>query len=219
MSRPWLPRTSAAGDLLWEQDMSGLYLNFGFFALIASITPGPSNLVSLMIGSRRGTRAALPFILGASLSMALILLLAGLGLAELIERQPLLKLGMGLLGALWMTLLAWKLATADEEPPTAGAAPPAAGWLQGAGLQVVNPKAWMMALSTISLFSLPGDSALHVFRLALIFFFIAIPCQMLWSWLGQSSTRVGCFRRWRPWIYRSLAGLLLLSVWSAVLFG
>jgi len=86
------------------------------------------------------------------------------------------------------------------------------------GLQLVNPKAWMMALSTASLFAWPGaDSLAHVSRLALIFFLVALSCQLLWSWLGQSVQALEGFRRRQIWINRLLATVLVLLVWSAAL--
>ncbi|MDO6459319.1 LysE family translocator [Granulosicoccaceae sp. 1_MG-2023] len=198
--------------------MLSLYLNFSAFAFAASITPGPTNLISLMIGTRRGAPAALPFILGASFSMALILWLSGMGLAPWIGRYPWLRTGLTLAGALWMSYLAWKLAFAKSVTSTQTHRTQTPGWLQGAGLQWVNPKTWMMALSTLSLFALPGADGLHhVSRLALIFFVVAVPCQLVWGCLGQSASRLQQFSRWEAWINRTLALALLLIVWGAVL--
>ncbi|WP_027858705.1 LysE family translocator [Marinobacterium jannaschii] len=197
--------------------MLSLYLNFCLFAFIASITPGPSNLISLMIGTRRGIWAALPFIWGASVCMTLILWLAGAGLAPVIVGSPLLKLVMSWGGGLWMSWLAWKLFFAA--PSQAGQdRGKTIGWLQGAALQLVNPKAWMMALSTTAIFSLPDAQNLqHTSMLAALFFLVAVPCQLCWSWLGQSAAQLAGFPRWEVKINRILALALLATVWSALL--
>lgn len=195
--------------------MLNLYLSFGVFAFAASITPGPSNLISLMIGIRQGALAALPFIFGASVSMASILWCAGLGLAQYILRYPALKISLTLAGALWMSWLAWKLVRSAPLQQMSECASAPLGWLQGAGLQLVNPKAWMMAIATLSLFALPGADVLsHVTWLALIFFLVALPCQLAWSWLGQSASRLQHFARWERWINRLLALVLLVIVWG-----
>ncbi len=197
--------------------MLSLYLNFCLFAFIASITPGPTNLISLMIGTRQGAMAAMPFIWGASVSMTLILWLSGIGLASIILSYPLLKLGMSWGGGLWLSWLAWKLFSASPGPAQQQDSEPV-GWLQGAGLQLVNPKAWMMALSTIAIFTLPdSDELQHISWLALIFFVIAVPCQLCWSWLGQTARGMKSFPRWEVRINRLLALSLLATVWSALL--
>lgn len=54
-------------------------------------------------------------------------------------------------------------------------------------------------------------------RLALIFFLVALSCQLLWSWLGQSVQALEGFRRRQIWINRLLATVLVLLVWSAAL--
>lgn len=91
------------------------------------------------------------------------------------------------------------------------------GWLQGAGLQLVNPKAWMMALSSIAIFSLPDTNGLgHISWLAIIFFIVAVPCQLCWSWLGQSASLLSRFPSWETRINRLLVLSLLGVVWGAV---
>ncbi|PCM46106.1 hypothetical protein CPA50_09215 [Marinobacter sp. ANT_B65] len=123
--------------------MLSTYLSFSLFAFIASITPGPSNLISLAIGTRQGAMAALPFIVGASISMA---------------------------------------------------------------------------LSSISIFALPGaDDLQHTSWLALIFFLIAAPCQLCWSWLGQSAKGMEGFSKREACFNKLLAILLLITVWGALL--
>ena len=176
--------------------MLSTYLSFSLFAFIASITPGPSNLISLVIGSRRGVTAALPFISGSSVSMALILWFSGIGFASFLASHPNLKLIMGYGGGLWVSWLAWKIFSVSPRKEDHPDFKPI-GWVEGAGLQLVNPKAWMMALSTISIFSLPqADNVTHISWLTLIFFLIAIPCQCSWSWLGQSTKQLKGFSRW-----------------------
>lgn len=194
-----------------------LYINFCLFAFIASITPGPTNVISLMIGTKQGALAALPFILGASISMTLILWLSGIGLASMIVSYPILQLIMSLGGGIWMSWLAWKLLSGSPGQTSNHGFEPI-GWLQGAGLQLINPKTWMMALSTAAIFIHPDSESLqHISWLAFIFFMVAIPCQLCWSWLGQSAKRIKSFPKWEIWINRLLALSLLGTVWSTLL--
>ena len=53
------------------------WLPFTLFAFVASITPGPTNLLILAQSSRRGWQHALPAVFGASLAAAMIVLVVG----------------------------------------------------------------------------------------------------------------------------------------------
>ena len=197
--------------------MLSFYFNFFVFAFVASITPGPSNLISLMIGSKQGVSATIPFVVGSSFSAALILWLSGFGLAPLIINFPLIKLLMGFGGALWVSWLAWKLFQCSTEQVLSTEFK-IAGWLEGATLQLVNPKTWIMAFTVNAIFTLPGNQhSLQLFYLAIIFFVIAIPCLLSWSYLGKSMKLINNFPKWESLINRSLAILLVSTVWLSVL--
>ena len=69
--------------------MSQSLLPFFLFALVSSISPGPTNLLILAHGARVGLRASLAPIVAACGAAAAIVLLVGLGLGELLLRHPL----------------------------------------------------------------------------------------------------------------------------------
>ncbi|MET1080374.1 MAG: LysE family transporter [Pseudomonas sp.] len=163
-------------------------LPFLLFALVASITPGPTNLLVLGTAARHGLGAALPIVLGASLGASGLLLAVGLGLGELLVQQPRLQQVMAALGLLWLTHLAWRIYHSPTSVSAADAPrpQPSLGLLAGAGLQLINPKSWMMALAVVSLFR---HGTLPIALLALLFLLVALPCLGLWAWLGAASAR------------------------------
>ena len=55
------------------------FLPFILFAFVASITPGPTNILVLSNSARYGLAAAVPIIFGACASAATIVLLVGTG--------------------------------------------------------------------------------------------------------------------------------------------
>ncbi|HCL76793.1 MAG TPA: lysine transporter LysE, partial [Pseudomonas sp.] len=129
-------------------------LPFLIFAFVASITPGPTNILVLGHGARFGLRATLPLVLGASLAAALIVLLVGLGLGEALQRYPRVQQAMSLLVALWLSWLAWQLLrSAAQSFEAASATHRELGPLGAALLQLVNPKVWMMAVAVVSVFA------------------------------------------------------------------
>lgn len=63
-------------------------LPFLFFAFVASITPGPTNILILSNSQRYGTRATLPAVVGACLASSAIVLMCGVGPGEALRHAP-----------------------------------------------------------------------------------------------------------------------------------
>ncbi len=63
---------------------------FLVFALVAAITPGPSNTMITATGSAVGVWRGLPCALGAAVGMASLLFCSALGLGQLVISQPML---------------------------------------------------------------------------------------------------------------------------------
>ncbi|MBV1789043.1 LysE family translocator [Marinobacterium sp. D7] len=198
--------------------MSSLVLSFSLFALIASATPGPTNVLALSNGSRFGTLGTLPFVIGASFGASAILLLTASGLTAALQGYPLLSRLPAWLGTLWLSWMAWKLYQAPAIDREAHCAKAQARWYQGALMQLVNPKTWIMALTASSLFAPVDSSALsHNLLLALIFFVVTLPCIAAWAWLGEGSGRLLRTEAQQQQLNRVLAVLLVVSVWFALL--
>ncbi|MNO57120.1 Homoserine/homoserine lactone efflux protein [compost metagenome] len=188
-------------------------LPFFLFALVASISPGPTNLLILAHGARLGLRASLAPIVAACGAAAAIVLLVGLGLGELLLRHPLAQQLMSWTGVLWLSWLAWKMLRSAGEP-LAASADKGFSAVNAASLQVVNPKVWLMAVAVIGVFAAPS---LPVWQLALVFLLVALPCMAAWALLGVGSARWLRSPQRLGWFNRGLAGLLLVSAWAAML--
>ncbi|WP_313209365.1 LysE family translocator [Stutzerimonas nitrititolerans] len=194
-------------------------LPFLIFAFVASITPGPTNILVLGHGARFGLRATLPLVLGASLAAALIVLLVGLGLGEALQRYPRVQQAMSLLGALWLSWLAWKLLrSAAQSFEAASATHRELGPLGAALLQLVNPKVWMMAVAVVSVFAAgSADKAVRVAQLSFVFLLMTLPCMSVWALLGAGSARLLQSPQRVRRFNQLLAILLLASTWLALL--
>ncbi|RRU93377.1 LysE family translocator [Stutzerimonas xanthomarina] len=165
-------------------------LPFVLFAFVASITPGPTNILVLSNSSRFGLGAAMPIIFGACSAAASIVLLVGLGAGEWLLHHPQLQQLMSWLGLAWLLYLAWQIARSPAEPVEAAAAPRRLGALGAAGLQLVNPKVWMMALAVVGVFSGAAADAGRYAIHALLFFLITLPCLAAWALLGVGAAKL-----------------------------
>ncbi|WP_331832928.1 LysE family translocator [Pseudomonas sp. LH21] len=193
--------------------MSHTLLPFILFALAASISPGPTNLLILAHGAQRGLRASLAPIVTACCAAATVVLLVGLGLGELLLRYPLAQQVMSWVGALWLSWLAWKMLRSAGAPLQTGS-DSGLGPLSAATLQVVNPKVWVTAVAMVGLFAGP---ALPMWWLSLVFLLIALPSMTAWALMGIGSARWLRSPQALRVFNQGLAGLLLVSAWSALL--
>lgn len=158
-------------------------------AFVASITPGPNNLMLLASGMNHGIRGTIRHLLGVSLGFAFLIFLVAMGLGTLFERYELLELILSLLGAAYLTYLAWKIFTTTAVKAAEGQAAPLT-FLQAAAFQWVNPKAWVMATTASSTLldteaSVVGGSAALTFG----FWLVNLPCIAVWMFSGVYAQR------------------------------
>ena len=62
-------------------------VGFLVFALVAAVTPGPSNIMLTAVGAQAGVVPGLPCLLGVSTGMGLMMFLVPLGLGSLVLRH------------------------------------------------------------------------------------------------------------------------------------
>jgi threonine/homoserine/homoserine lactone efflux protein len=193
-------------------------LPFLLFAFVASITPGPTNILVLSNSARFGLAAAVPIIFGACASAAILVLLVGTGAGTTLTAWPSLQTFMQWAGVAWLSYLAWQIFRAPAEAITNASTQARLGLLGAASLQWINPKTWMMALAVVSVFAGAGeDRFAHVMVLSLVFFLISLPCLGVWALLGVGSSRWLRSPRAMQRFNRCMALLLLVSTWLSVL--
>jgi threonine/homoserine/homoserine lactone efflux protein len=184
------------------------------FALVTSLTPGPNNLMLMASGANFGFRRTVPHMLGVALGFVFMAVLVGVGLAGLFQTYPQAATALEVASVLYMLWLAWKIAHAA--PPTEGeAAGRPMTFLQAAAFQWVNPKAWAMALTAVTVYSadrsLPG-----VALVAAIFGAVNLPSVGLWVVLGEQLRRLLTSRARLVAFNWTMAGLLVASLAPAL---
>lgn len=180
------------------------------FALATSATPGPVNVLSAMSGARFGIWRSLPYVLGATTSFVTILIVLGLGLHAIIEWIERVSLALTIAGAGYMLYLAWRIAIDSGELSFEASQSACPGFMTGLVTQTLNPKAWIVSLSAITIYVSPHlDYAARLVLFSAIFFFICAASLSAWVVVGAQMARfsgnVALFNR-------VMAGLLALSV-------
>ena len=180
------------------------------FALAASISPGPVNLLTLRAAALHGLARGLAMAWGATLGFGALLLLAGLGLQQAWQRWPLLGLGLRYAGIAFLLWMAWQLLrSGDSSELGGGAEGQRAGVWLAASAQWLNPKAWLAALAGMGMFGVGDLQA--VLRFALLYAIVCLASMACWAWAGAW---LGPRLRGGPGLRRLnqiLAALLLLS--------
>lgn len=188
-------------------------LPFLLFAFVASITPGPTNILVLSNSARYGFKAVLPIIFGACASAALIVLLVGCGLGRTLNAYPATQASMQWAGIVWLSYLGWKIfrTSSDAINPAVSSRHTRLGLWGAASLQWINPKTWMMALAVISVFSTnDAQPTLKVQQLALVFFLVSLPCLSAWALLGTGAGKIIRSAKAQQYFNKSM-GLLLIG--------
>lgn len=192
------------------------FLPFLLFAFVASITPGPTNILVLTNSSRYGLLRTAPIVLGACGGAALLVLMVGTGLGDVLARHVQIQRVMSWIGIAWLTWLAWQIFSAPAEAvdPSQANSGPRLGLWGAASLQLVNPKTWMMALAVVSVFAgTDADRLLRVAWLSLMFFLVSIPCMTAWAYLGVSAAKFCRSAHSMKRFNQAMAVLLLVSAW------
>ncbi len=165
-----------------------LYTALFTFALVTVITPGPNNLMLMASGANFGFRRTVPHMLGIGLGFPGMVFLVGIGVMQLFDRWPASYLILKVLSVTYLLYLAWKIANAAP-PKEAQAEGKPLSFVQSAAFQWVNPKAWSMALSAITLYAGSRDLG-AVIWVAGTYVLVSTISTTSWTVLGQQMRRL-----------------------------
>lgn len=153
------------------------------YCVVMAFTPGPNNLMVTSSGLTHGVGRTIPLILGVLAGFCVLMAIAAAGIGALLLADPRAALALRLLGAGYMLWMAWKL---WRSRPTleVETRPPLRAW-HGAVLQLVNPKAWMMAVAAVSIYVAPAaDFALTVVVVTATIEAFSLVAMLTWAGFG-----------------------------------
>jgi threonine/homoserine/homoserine lactone efflux protein len=162
-----------------------LFFGLCGFALVSSITPGPNNLMLMASGTNFGFARTLPHMLGVSIGFVIMTILIGLGLAQIFVRFPIAYTVLKVGSVAYLIYLAWKIATAAAPKGDAASTGKPFSFLQACLFQWVNPKAWTMALMSVTAYVPADHPMMGLLIVALVFGAINLPTVGLWAFLGM----------------------------------
>jgi len=164
---------------------------FLLFAVVAAVTPGPSNIMLTAAGAQAGVLRGFPCLLGVTTGMGLMLFLVPLGLGSLVLEHPLVLRALNWGGAAFLLWLSWKIATSSTGIESMPEGKPV-GYLGAAVFQWVNPKSWLVSVSVAGTFlsAEAGSPILQAAILGGLFVLAALPSCFLWLAAGATLQHV-----------------------------
>jgi threonine/homoserine/homoserine lactone efflux protein len=186
------------------------------FCTAMSFSPGPNTTLSTALAANLGLKRALRFCLAVPTGWTLLMLGSGLGLGAVVTGVPALRWAVTLGGVGYMLWLAWKLARAAQLTQVDSKRLNVTFW-QGVGLQFLNIKAWMLALTLTAGWVVnaggqpapnPGERLAIICAVMMAFAFgsnftYALAGSMLRNWLARGRRLL--------WFNRVLALVLLAT--------
>ena len=164
--------------------MSSQLISLILFSTVASLTPGPNNIMTSYTAFNFGLQKTIPTMLGviAGWTILVVILLIGSSIAfqKFEQSQIIIKF----LGSIYLIYIAYKISFVRL---TSGKnSPKPVTFLNTFFFQFVNPKSIIIALTAISMFV---DTKNNFYEdsmvLVLIFFIMAIGSQAAWCLMGK----------------------------------
>ena len=156
------------------------------YAFVTSITPGPNNLMLLSSGVNFGFARSVPHMLGIGIGFVVLLLAVGFGLGAILTAFPALHTALKVAGSAYLLYLAWKIAMARSVTRDSEQNARPLTFLDAAAFQWVNPKAWVMAITAMAVYTVPESPFLSVLLIALAFGVVNLPSVSVWAGFGTA---------------------------------
>lgn len=128
-------------------------LPFFYFVFIASITPGPNNVMLTASGMNFGYLRTLPHIFGIMTGFQVLILLCACGVGAIYQAFPQIKMVLKILGSVYLVYLAYKIYTSGRVGLQAKAEKTVRplNFFEAFGFQFINPKGVVFSFAAISL--------------------------------------------------------------------
>lgn len=183
------------------------------FVFTMTATPGPNNMLLTASGARFGFRRTLPFIAGIVLGIFTQLILSALGLGYLFHYFPIARIILKITGSVYILYLAIKIARPSQKGMKENSVDKPVPMLQGALFQYLNPKAYLMTITAMSVYPLQGDLYIPSALFILVSFLVICPLSIsAWAGFGAFLKKIMKDGKHAARINLCLGGITALSI-------
>ncbi|RJG44647.1 MULTISPECIES: LysE family translocator [unclassified Mesorhizobium] len=165
---------------------SEAFLALLVYAFVTSITPGPNNFMLLASGVNFGFVRTIPHMLGIGMGFLSLLLGVGFGLGAVLTAFPALHTVLKIAGGAYLLYLAWKIAMSRSMGKSGEAQARPMTFFEASAFQWVNPKAWVMAITAMAVYTNPAAPFLSVLLISVAFALVNLPSVSSWAGFGMA---------------------------------
>ena len=164
--------------------MSSQLISVLLFGLVASLSPGPNNIMTSYTAFNFGIKKTIPTMLGVVIGWTLLVILLQIGSVIIFQKFEILQKIIMFLGSIYLIFMAYKLSFSFKTSENVNSQP--VTFFNTFFFQFVNPKAIIIALTAISMFIDPQKDFLRdSIILTIIFFLMAVGSQAAWCLMGK----------------------------------
>lgn len=156
------------------------------FAVVISISPGPNNIMLLASGVNYGFAKSIPHILGVAFGLSFLCLCIGFGLGTLFQLYPQLLVYLKVFALIYLVYLSWRTAFSKVISTNKSGVSRPMTFIEACLFQWVNPKAWVMLITMITLYTNADQPTLSLIIVAVVFILTNLPSQSVWALFGMT---------------------------------
>ncbi len=189
------------------------FLALLIYAFVTSITPGPNNVMLLSSGVNFGFVRTIPHMLGIGGGFLSLLLAVGFGLGAILIAVPSLHVVLKVAGGAYLVYLAWRIAMSRSMGNSGDVKGQPMTFFEAAAFQWVNPKAWVMAISAMAIYSNPSMPFWSVLIVSGAFAAVNLPSVSTWAGFGTALRGFLSDPERLKWFNIAMGLLLVASLW------
>lgn len=183
------------------------------YAFVTSVTPGPNNFMLLASGVNFGFTRTIPHMLGIGIGFLVLLLAVGFGLGAVLTAFPMLHNGLKVAGSAYLLYLAWKIASSRSMGGKGAERAQPMRFLDAAAFQWVNPKAWVMAVTAMAVYSNADRPYVSVVLVSVAFAVVNLPSVSVWAGFGMALRGFLSDPTRLKWFNTAMGLLLAATLW------
>ena len=181
------------------------------FAIAASFSPGPNNIVTSYTSFNFGFKKTIPTMLGVVIGWMTLVILLQMGSGIIFKQFEKLQIIIKIFGSIYLLYMAYKLSSSETISGKSTAKP--ITFINTFFFQFINPKAIIYALLAISMFvDVQNNYLRDSLTLTAVFFFGAVGSQLTWCLIGKYLRKFATSKKFIKNFNYSMSFLLIVCV-------
>ena len=181
------------------------------FAIAASFSPGPNNIVTSYTSFNFGFKKTIPTMLGVVFGWMTLVILLQMGSGIIFKQFEELQIIIKIFGSIYLFYMAYKLSFSKSI--SGKSSPKPVTFVNTFFFQFINPKAIIYALLAISMFvDVKNNYLRDSLTLTAVFFFGAVGSQLTWCLIGKYLRKFATSKKFIKNFNYSMSFLLIVCV-------